>query len=98
MSQAIELHTLFTFRCFCLVQKKKGVAGAVIEAQTSLCILPSISSGGCTASLFYLAIAQLYQTPTVKRVTLSKPEKTLDTDLHTPLYVISGNGYGSVTV
>ena len=32
MSQAIELHTLFTFRCFCLVQKKKGVAGAVIEA------------------------------------------------------------------
>ncbi len=34
MSQAIELHTLFTFRCFCLVQKKKGVAGAVIEADT----------------------------------------------------------------
>ena len=34
MAQVIELHTLFTFRRFCLVQTKKGVAGAVIEAAT----------------------------------------------------------------
>jgi hypothetical protein len=32
MAQVIEFHTLFTFRRFCLVQTKKGVAGAVIEA------------------------------------------------------------------
>jgi hypothetical protein len=32
MSEAIELIGLLTTRCFCVVQKQKGVADAMIEA------------------------------------------------------------------
>jgi hypothetical protein len=32
--------SIFTARCFCVVQKQKGVAGAVIEAGISNAILP----------------------------------------------------------
>jgi hypothetical protein len=33
MSEAIELIGLLTTRCFCVVQKQKGVADAMIEAK-----------------------------------------------------------------
>jgi hypothetical protein len=35
MAQVIELLALLTVMCFCVVQKQKGVADAMIEADTA---------------------------------------------------------------
>ena len=35
MAEVLELLTLLTARCFCVVQKQKGVADAMIEARSA---------------------------------------------------------------
>ena len=47
MAQALDLLALLIVRCFCVVQKQKGVADAMIEASSSVyCLHECMSSSG----------------------------------------------------
>ena len=56
IAQALEPIVLSTVRCFCVVQKQKGVAGAMIEAQEPLrestCSKSDLSTSSCTFRWF----------------------------------------------